>query len=293
MDVAVIVPTHRRPAGAKRVVDALRAQTFPSDRFEVVVVDDDPAGSVPADLPGCRVLRTERNGGPGAARNLGWRATDAPLLAFVDDDCVPEPGWLAAGVRGLGWDPDLGVVTGVTLRPAGAALDYWTVYREVTWESPWFEGCNVFYRRAALEDAGGFDERLRYGEDAAAGWNVLAAGWRRDVAPAARVVHDVEDRGLRWHVRHAWLERNLVGLAARHPGLRAAAFWRPWAFRREPVALLVAVAGLACRRCWPALPWLWLRRQARGRRLAEQAVVDGVALAGHVSASIRHAVFVL
>ena len=59
-------------------------------------------------------------------------------------------------------------------RPEGD-LGPWTLYREITWETPWFEGCNIAYRRDVLLEAGGFDEEIRwYGEDTSAGWKV----WR-------------------------------------------------------------------------------------------------------------------
>src|SRR5207247_492527 len=102
---------------------------------------------------------------------------------------------------------------------------------------------------------GGFDEGISYyGEDTALGWSVLEAGWRRGFAEDAVAYHDVEERGLRYHVRTGLLERNVVALAKRFPGYRRDAFWRPWAHRPEDAAFAMAVAGLALAR-WhrPAL----------------------------------------
>jgi glycosyltransferase involved in cell wall biosynthesis len=305
IDVSVVVPTYRRSERVARLLTALEAQTLPHDRFEVVVVDDGSDDNTPAVLAemaaqtslNLRPLRIDVNNGPGPARNLGWRKARAPLVAFTDDDCVPEPGWLAAGLAALRRNDHLGVVQGLTRPPAGSNdPGPWAIFRHVTWESPWFEACNIFYRRAALEATAGFDEGLRwYGEDTAAGWAVLEAGWERDFATDAVVVHDLEERGLRWRVRHGWLERNLVALAFRHPDLRRDAFWRPWAFRADGVALVAAVAagGLARRR--PAvllglLPYLWLRRLPlhRPRLAAGLVLVDIAQISGHLAASVRH-----
>lgn len=102
---AVIIPTFRRPAQLRRCLSALAAQRYPASRFEVVVVDDgggDPIDEILGSMPeiggsGLRVRALRQsNGGPGSARNAGAAATDAQYLAFTDDDCLPDPGWLEA-----------------------------------------------------------------------------------------------------------------------------------------------------------------------------------------------------
>src|SRR3954453_18710822 len=52
-----------------------------------------------------RVIRPDPGGGPAAARNEGWRAARAPLVAFTDDDCQARPGWLEAGLRAARENP--------------------------------------------------------------------------------------------------------------------------------------------------------------------------------------------
>ena len=235
-EIAVVVPTYRRTDRALRMIDALEAQTVDPSRFEVLVVDDRSDDGTYDLLVkraetshlAVRVLTTERNGGPAGARNLGWRTATAPLVAFVDDDCVPDPMWLAAGLDALATDTRAGVLQGRTLRPDGATLGDWSIWREVLQASPYFEGCNLFLRRAALEATGGFDEALGlYGEDTMLGWAAIAAGWERGFVDAAVVRHDVEERGVRWRVRWGYRERrNLMAVAARHPEFRQQAFWR-------------------------------------------------------------------
>ena len=96
--VTVVVPTFRRPQQLRSCLEALAAQTFP-EPWEVVVVDDgSPQPFSAADLPAAdrlalRVIRQE-NAGPAAARNRGVREARGELVAFTDDDCRPEPGWL-------------------------------------------------------------------------------------------------------------------------------------------------------------------------------------------------------
>ena len=112
---AVVVATYARPQHLDRLLTALEAQEG-APPFEVVVVDDASPGDVAdvvarhadgvAAVP-IRYLRQPENRGPATARNRGWRATDAVIVAFTDDDCVPAPGWLAALAREVDAGADL------------------------------------------------------------------------------------------------------------------------------------------------------------------------------------------
>jgi GT2 family glycosyltransferase len=285
------------------------------ERFEVVVVDDcsstDMVAAIDELAPTLpyriRAVRTPANGGPAATRNLGWQTADAELLAFLDDDCTPDPGWLEAGLSALQSHPHAGVIQGKTVAPVGVDLDQlpdWSLWRVVESASPFFEGCNLFSRRSALETTGGFDEEIgRYGEDTAAGWRVLEAGWERAFAADAVVVHAVETRGWRWHVRNGFHERNVVHLAAKHPGYRKEAFWRPWAFRQEDAAFALAAVGvLTGLRFRPALalalPYVLLRRPSYKETnflllCLQTPVVDAARIVGHVQGAIENRVLVI
>jgi GT2 family glycosyltransferase len=90
-DVTVVVPVRDRAAELSRCLAGLRG-------LRVTVVDDGSADPGPlaraAAAAGARYLRRDRSGGPGAARNTGLADASTPLVAFVDSDCVPGPGWL-------------------------------------------------------------------------------------------------------------------------------------------------------------------------------------------------------
>lgn len=314
-EIAVVVPTHRRPDRLRRLVDALSQQTMDPSRWELIVVDDcsgdDRVDRLLAELPRlvrCRAsaLRTPRNGGPAVARNLGWQATRAPIVAFIDDDVVPGAGWLEAGSREFA-DSAVGVVQGHTTLPEGVAqedLSHWVIWRRIEEAGPYFEGCNIFYRRAALAEVGGFDEELGWwGEDASLGWRVVERGWSSSFSNTAIAAHDAEMRGLRWSVVNGWCEQHLVILAARHPGFRRDAFWRPWAFRQRDAAFaLAAVAGLVGLRWRPAwlgvLPYLWIGRPSIRqpdflRRCVEVFAVDAARTAGQVVGAVRSGILVV
>src|SRR3954468_12291438 len=102
--VSVIVPHYQDLAGLEICLAALAAQTYPADRFEIVLADNNSPVGLPAVEAGVRgrasvVLVTEKGAGP--ARNGAVAASKGEVLAFIDSDCVAEPGWLAAGVQAL------------------------------------------------------------------------------------------------------------------------------------------------------------------------------------------------
>lgn len=276
VEVAVVVPTFRRLEGLRRLIEALEAQTLAPPRWELVIVDDASGGGTGPAIDELatrsplmiRVIHLPANRGQAAARNIGWRSCRAPVLAFTDDDCVPSEQWLEAGLEVMGESPVTGIVQGLTRRPgAAASYEYTlrTVVREVLAPSPWFEGCNLFVRRAALEASGGFDEVLAdFAEDTALGWSVMAAGWQRAWAPEAVVEHELSERPYRWHLRFHYLQGNIVHVARRYPQLRTL-FWRPWAVAPDNAYFALAVTGAALALRWrsavvlvgPYLIWLY------------------------------------
>src|SRR5438874_10808299 len=107
--LTVVVATHQRRRSLRRLVDGLEQQED-APPFEVVVVDDGSTDGTAAELEHLiaeasfplAVVRLDRNRGPAAARNVGWRRAAAPFIAFTDDDCAPGPGWIAALTSRLG-----------------------------------------------------------------------------------------------------------------------------------------------------------------------------------------------
>ncbi len=134
-DVSVVVPTMRRPECLERALRSLFVQTGVRDRLEsIVVVDNDPAGTAretAARLSGespCRlVYRHEPRPGVATARNAGLAMTEAPLIAFLDDDEAASPEWLAALLAGLkqtGADVVFGPIRGCVPQGTGWATPY-------------------------------------------------------------------------------------------------------------------------------------------------------------------------
>jgi GT2 family glycosyltransferase len=95
--VSIVVPTRDRPAALARCLAALARLDPPAGGLEVIVVDNGATlqlGEPPAGLEVRSLIGAGT--GPGAARNLGAEHAAGELLAFTDDDCEPQPGWLSA-----------------------------------------------------------------------------------------------------------------------------------------------------------------------------------------------------
>ena len=172
--ITVVIPTFRRPELLCRCLEAVFAQTLDPSAYEIVVVDDGHSADTQAVVdryrlrpegPVLRFLRPHLGRGPAVARNAGWRAAYGKVIAFTDDDAVPESDWLANGERALapGWVALAGrvampsAVDGVDLpnRPAAREPKTWAL------ESTDLAVSNAFVRRSALLTVGGFDERFQ------------------------------------------------------------------------------------------------------------------------------------
>ena len=199
--VSVVVPTLGRPSLAA-LLGALAAADPSPLPVELLLVDDRPAPAGELVLPpgvDAKVL-TGRAAGPAAARNVGWHAAGHEWVAFLDDDVLPDPDWfvrLAADLTGA--TASTGGVQG-RLRvplPADRRPTDWERVTAALADGAWITA-DMAYRRAALEQAGGFDERLprAFREDAELAHRVRAVGW--DLARGARTVtHPVRPES-RW-----------------------------------------------------------------------------------------------
>jgi GT2 family glycosyltransferase len=134
-------------------------------------------------LPRLRLL-TRTQGGPAAARNTGWRGTDADVVAFIDDDTAPAPGWLADIEQAFAHQPHLVAAGGrvLPLEPHNVVSRMMTDMGHLDHrdgpQGPLLIGANIAVRRHALDAIGGFDERYTdaSGEDVDLCVRLLDAG---------------------------------------------------------------------------------------------------------------------
>jgi glycosyltransferase involved in cell wall biosynthesis len=256
--VTVVAATHNRAERLAALLDALRAQTFRD--FDVVIVDDASADETIGVLAEARargdlaltVLRHETGRGPAVARNAGWRAASAPVIAFTDDDCRPSPGWLAAGVAAMAATANgtrEAIVQGLTEPDPLEAdrLGPFTRSLNVRELDHWYATANMFYSRATLERLGGFDETTFSrpgGEDTDLAWRAIGDGVPTAFSPEARVWHAVHELGPVKRLRFATRWDETMAVFGRYPELRRQTLIRGLFWKESHYHLARTIAGL-------------------------------------------------
>lgn len=219
-EVTLVVPVKDNPDGLARLLTA--TQDLPA---RVVVDDGSTAPLLQADI------RHHTPAGPAAARNTGWRLVDTDLVAFLDSDTLPEPGWLEP-ILPLFADPQVVAVAPRIRSLTGdgpiaryetdrSSLDLGTHPAPVRPMSRigYVPSAALVVRRSALTAAGGFDETLRFGEDVDLVWRLLAAGATVRYQPASVVWHQPRPTLRSWLRQRYDYGTSAAPLATRHPDL--------------------------------------------------------------------------
>src|SRR6266516_2198086 len=174
----VVVPTRNRPRQLLECLRSIAALDYPRERLEVVVVDDGgPTGAaeVAREVGGLEIEVVETpHLGPAGARNAGARRAGGEILAFTDDDCRVDPGWLAALTAALRSSGPQ-AAGGRTLNALPA--DRWATasqklvdllyayYNLGPGRVEFLATNNLAVGAEAFREIGGFDERYRTAED--------------------------------------------------------------------------------------------------------------------------------
>jgi GT2 family glycosyltransferase len=195
--VSVVVCTYNGARTLERCLEELACVDYPD--FEVIVVDDGStdASAAIAARHSCWLISTE-NRGLANARNTGMREASGEIVAYLDDDAHPDPHWLRylvatmedgdfAGAGGPNLPPqDDGPVARCVAEAPGGPIHVLLSDRE----AEHVPGCNMAFRRAALERLDGFDPQFRVaGDDVDICWRLQEAGHRLGFSPAAVVWH--------------------------------------------------------------------------------------------------------
>jgi len=322
VEISVVVPAHDRPLRLLWLLNALERQTLQADRWELIVAYDSRpprTQQLLAEHPLTRrgTLRTiERTPGTGSApalRNDGWRAARGALIAFTDDDCRPDPGWLAALAAAAAHAPSDVLQGSVRSDPNEAevlARVPWARTLHVdppNWHAP---TANIAFPRELLGRLDGFDEEIRGpgGEDTDLWARAEDAGAQLVAVPAARVYHAVHPMTLSQYLRslHRWAD--IPAVVKRHPRMRRRLPYGGLFWKKRHAHLLLAVAGAAAARRRPllwtlALPWARSAWPGSGRTprgavravaaLPAHAAEDIGEVAAMVRGSVRHRTFFL
>jgi glycosyltransferase involved in cell wall biosynthesis len=230
----VAICTRNRMALLERALRSMEQQTLPKDAYEVLVVDnastDGTQGLVEGYTGGSMVVRYcyEPVLGVSSARNRSIREAQAPIVAFLDDDAVAEPGWLAAILSVFNTDTRRPLIVGGRVElewesppPAWlppevltllGSLDHGAVRHDCEFPKEVFFGTNMAFDRDYSLRGPGFDTKIgRRGsnlvsnEELAIQWRMFEDGAALVYEPSAAVRHWVPNDRL----RHVWMLRRM------------------------------------------------------------------------------------
>jgi GT2 family glycosyltransferase len=195
--VSVVVCTYNGGRTLEQCLRSLEAIDYPD--CEVIVVDDgstDDTRTILGRFPNVRAIR-QPNQGLSVARNVGLQAATGSIIAYTDSDCYADPHWLthlvyqlehsgAAAVGGPNLSPEDGRLAACVTASPGQP----THVLESDQVAEHIPGCNMAFRREALEAINGFDPVYRKaGDDVDVCWRLQQAGHFITFAPGAFVWH--------------------------------------------------------------------------------------------------------
>ncbi len=234
--VSIIIPTLTADARLRECIEALNLQTRRD--FEVIVVDNSGRGlaKINGIAANVRIIENTSNHGFGAAINQGIEASTSAFVVSLNDDAAPAPGWLDALLAAVESRPDVGMCAsqvrlfgeeridsaGMLIardasskqRGHGRPPEDFPVVEEILFPS----GSAALYRRAMLEETGGFDgDFFLYCEDTDLGLRARWAGWKCLYVPGAVVEHHYSySAGRASALKAYYVERNRLFVLAKN-----------------------------------------------------------------------------
>jgi len=253
-NVSVIVCTYNRANSLARTLEALAHQTYPKDKFEVIVVDD---GSADETRQICKKMQNSRlsftyhrlgtNRGLSAARNTGIKKATADKLLFTDDDCIPAPTWVEKLSAALSDGRHIvsGAV-GTRLKPYAKLCHNISAFYGVMpsqKEGPrkLIAGANMGFSRLVLEELSGFRTAFRIGDDSEIMLRACKAGHEAYFTPNALVMHDPDRTTLSSIMRYSAVH-GAVSVRLRN---QYKDFFKTPFFLRTPALILLAAPLIA------------------------------------------------
>ncbi|MEN6535943.1 MAG: glycosyltransferase family 2 protein [Bryobacteraceae bacterium] len=235
--VTVVIPTLAADSALEGCLQALGKQIFRD--FDVILVDNSGKGLTRQQgvrLSNVTVIENRHNAGFGAAINQGIRVSSTPYVAALNDDAEPHPEWLAEMVAALESHPEAGMAASRILLAREGCLDSAGMLVcgdgsskqrghgqppssfPDTGEVLFPSACAALYRRALLDETGGFDEDFfLYAEDTDLGLRARWAGWKCLYVPGATVNHGYShSAGSASPLKAYYVERNRLFVLAKN-----------------------------------------------------------------------------
>ncbi len=203
--ISVIVITLNEENNIRPCLDSLKRQNYPSENYEVIVVDasSDATPIIAAEFAGVRVVKSTK--GFSRQKNVGWQAACFDIVAFTDADCLVSGNWLSTIAEVMN-NPEIVAVTGDSLappnsnwfelcvacvgHPGGGAIGFDANVKPGSQGISFIAGCHAIFRKAIIAAVGGFDPDFQEGgEDVDLSRRLRQAGYRLDYIPELAIYH--------------------------------------------------------------------------------------------------------
>jgi GT2 family glycosyltransferase len=196
--ISVYIPAYNVSEFLSPSIEGLLAQTLPPD--EILVIDDgsqDNSAEIASCYKNVTLIRHTVNKGLAAARNTAMQSAKNELVASIDADCVAHPDWLSELVKNIGASKLAGVGGKLIEGVQNSLADRWRAAHmpqewgtSVIYNPRFLFGCNNLFRKSAVLEVGGYDEKMRTnGEDADLSARLKQKGWDLLYDPAALATH--------------------------------------------------------------------------------------------------------
>ncbi|NOY53153.1 MAG: glycosyltransferase [Deltaproteobacteria bacterium] len=221
MLISIIIPARNEEMNIVRCMKSIHANTFSSKEYEVIVVDNGSTDRTADLAKSCGGIVYRRPGVTvSALRNYGAKKSRGKVLAFLDADCTVERDWLESASRYFQRE-DVACFGSPPYIPANPTWvqQTWLLVRnpeEKLRETDWLESMNLFVRKDAFEQVGGFDETLTTCEDVDISYRLSAQG-KIISDPDIKAIHHGEARTIREFFRkELWRGKSNYRGALRH-----------------------------------------------------------------------------
>jgi glycosyltransferase involved in cell wall biosynthesis len=227
IEISVVVPTFNRPESLKKTIESLCNQTYPHEKYEVLICDDSfteesytlvksYAGTSDTTIKYFKA--NSKTKGPANARNVGILNASGKIVGFTDDDCTVEKDWLETANKAFTKNPKICGIYGTVTTIGECKKEKYTISRkvDVNKDDGSYVTPNVFYKKDILQKVGCFDVTQRYLEDIELGWRVETIGEILFV-PTLKVNHKILCLSLQEYLSRLKVIEYWVMMHSKHP----------------------------------------------------------------------------
>ena len=239
--VTVIIPVRNRPDEVSECLSSLEKLDYPSDKLEIVVVDDASDDSTPEIVSGfpVRLIKNTERMQASYCRNRGAEEAKGEILAFLDSDCTAHPLWLKELVPGFD-DNTNGAVGGKVdsrfdkkiidrYENVSSSLNMGERSRSSKEEGNFFylPACNLLVKKDIFLNLGGFNIKLNIGEDVDFCWRLSNRGFEIEYRPNGTVFHRHRNKTGAFFIRRFQYGTSEPFLQKKHPDRFKVMFYVP------------------------------------------------------------------